>query len=268
VRRGLVGDQVRQGLAPQEFRKDVCRVAEQPDRYRRLRPRRRLQLPDRRVDALGLAIEIARAQAHVDARLAAFDRDHRQPRHLRRERLRAAHASQARGEDPFAFGLPPVMLPDSFGKGLVGALDDALRADVDPRARGHLAEHHEALAVELVEVVPRGPPGHEVGIRDQHARRVGVGLEDGHGLPGLHQQRLVVAEGAQRREDRVEAFPVARRLADPAVDHQLRGVLRDLGIEVVLDHPVGRFGKPAAAFQVRAARRADHATDITMRHGR
>ena len=40
------------------------------------------------------------------------------------------------------------------GERLVGALHDALRADVDPRARGHLPVHHEAGALQLVELLP------------------------------------------------------------------------------------------------------------------
>ena len=136
------------------------------------------------------------AQAHVDARLAAFDREHRGARHRRRQRLRAAHAAQARGQDPAAAWprSPREVLPHRLGERLVGPLHDALRADVDPRARGHLAVHHQALAVELVEVVPGGPLRHQVRVGDQHARRVGMGPEDRDRLARLDQQRLVVAQ--------------------------------------------------------------------------
>jgi hypothetical protein len=50
-----------------------------------------------------------------------------------------------------------------------------------------------------------------------------VGLEHRHRLAGLDEERLVVAQALQRLEDGVEAFPVARGLADAAVDHQLGG---------------------------------------------
>ena len=74
-------------------------------------------------------------------------------------------------------------------------------ADVDPRAGRHLAVHHQALAIELVEVLPGRPVRHEVGVGDQHARRVGVGAEHADRLARLHQQRLVVLEplAASRR---------------------------------------------------------------------
>ena len=42
-------------------------------------------------------------------------------------------------------------------EGLVGALQDALRADVDPRAGGHLPVHREAELLEPAELVPGRP---------------------------------------------------------------------------------------------------------------
>jgi hypothetical protein len=94
-----------------------------------------------------------------------------------------------------------------------------------------------------------------------------MGLEDGDRLARLHQQRLVVAQALERGEDRIEALPVARGTADAAVDHQLGGVLGHLGIEVVLDHPERGFGEPAAAGDLRAAGRADHAAYLSVCHG-
>ena len=111
--------------------------------------------------------------------------------------------------------LPPevaaIVLAADLDEGLVGALHDALRADVDPRAGRHLAVHHQALAIELVEMVPGRPVRHEVGVGDQHARRVGMGAEHADRLAGLHQQRLVVLERLQRRDDAVETRPSRAR---------------------------------------------------------
>ena len=52
----------------------------------------RLDHRDRLVDARGLLVEVAGAQAHLDAAWLAFDREAAGARHHRRERLRAAHA--------------------------------------------------------------------------------------------------------------------------------------------------------------------------------
>ena len=117
--------------------------------------------------------------------------------------------------------LPVVVLAHRLGEGLVGSLHDALRADVDPRARRHLAEHHQALAIELEEMLPVGPVSDEIGIGEQHTRCGLVGLEHADRLAGLDQQGLVVLEAAQRAHDGIEAFPVARGPPDAAVDDQL-----------------------------------------------
>ena len=50
------------------------------------------------------------------------------------------------------------------------ALQDALRADVDPRPRRHLAVHRQPLGLEPPERLPVGPVGHEQAVGDQHAR--------------------------------------------------------------------------------------------------
>ena len=47
--------------------------------------------------------------------------------------------------------------PRDLGEALVGALHDALGADVDPRAGGHLAVHRQAERLEPAELVPGRP---------------------------------------------------------------------------------------------------------------
>ena len=113
-----------------------------------------------------------------------------------------------------------VMLAAELDEGLVGALNDSLAADVDPGAGGHLAVHHQTLAIELAEMFPVRPMRHQIGIGDQHARRVGMGAKDADRFARLHQQRLVAFQPLQRRDDAIETFPVARRAADAAIDHE------------------------------------------------
>ena len=149
------------------------------------------------------------------------------------------------------------MLAADLDEGLVGALHDALRADIDPRAGRHLAVHHQALAVELVELVPGRPVRHEVGVGDQHARRVGVGAEHADRLAGLDEQRLVVAERPQRGDDAVEALPVARRPADAAIDDQFAGLLGHLGSRLFISMRSGASVSQLLARELGAARRAD-----------
>src|SRR5690606_19916260 len=139
---------------------------------------------------------------------------------------------------------------------------DARRADVDPRTGRHLAVHHQALPIELVEVLPGGPVRHQVGVGDQHARGVGMGGEDADRLAGLDQQGLVVAQGLERLDDRVVALPVARGAADAAVDHQLRGVLGHFRVQVVLEHAERGLGEPGPAGQLGAPWGADRARGV------
>ncbi len=124
------------------------------------------------------------------------------------------------------------MAAADLDEGLISALHDALAADIDPGAGRHLAVHHQALPIERVERVPGSPVGDEVRVRDQHARRVGVGLEDADGLAALHEQGLVLLQRLERGHDAVEGLPVARRPADAAID--------DEGLRV-LGHPGSRL---------------------------
>ena len=173
------------------------------------------------------------------------------------QRLRAAHAAQAGREHQLAGQVAAVVLLPRGGERLVRALQDALRADVDPRAGGHLPVHREPQRVQPAELVPVGPVADQVGVGDEHARRHLVGLEHAHGLAALHQQGLVVLEAAQRADDGVEAVPVASGLAGPTVDDELIRILGDLGIEVVHQHAQRGLLLPALAADLGAARRAD-----------
>ena len=86
------------------------------------------------------------------------------------------------------------MLAAGFDKGFISALHDALRTDVNPRTGGHLAVHRQTFGVELVEVLPSGPVRHQIGIGNQHARRVFMGFEHAHRFAGLHQQGFVFVQ--------------------------------------------------------------------------
>ena len=244
MRRGLVGERVGPDALGDEFREQFRGIAEQPDRDRLSRLVRAIDDFERLGDRRRLGVEIARLEPHLDARRLAFDGDHRSAGHGRGERLRAAHAAEPRRQEPFALEIAAIMLAADFREGFVGALHDALRADIDPRAGGHLAVHHEALAIELVELLPGAPMRHEVGIGDQHARRILMRAENADRLAGLDEQRLVLPERAQRRDDLVEGFPIARRAADAAIDDEFLRPLGDARIEIVHQHAQRRFGEP------------------------
>ena len=91
------------------------------------------------------------------------------------------------------------MTAGEFRECLVGALQDALGADVDPAAGRHLAVHRQAAIFEIAELVPRRPGRHQQRVGDDDARRPRMRAEDRDRLAGLHDQRLVVLETPQRR---------------------------------------------------------------------
>src|SRR5690606_1042248 len=128
--------------------------AEQADRFRLAGLRPALDLLQRLVERGRLLVEIAGADAEIDAGLVAFDGEAADAGEDGSQRLRATHAAEPAGEYPLALEAAVIVLATRLGERLVGALNDALRADVDPRASGHLAVHGESLAIELVEMLP------------------------------------------------------------------------------------------------------------------
>ena len=99
---------------------------------------------------------------------------------------------------------------------------------------------------------------HEIGVGDEHARRVGVSAEHADWFAGLDEQRLVAFKPAQGRDDAVERLPVARCAPDAAIDHELARTFGDVGIEIVHEHPERRLGEPALGAEGRAVRAANH----------
>jgi hypothetical protein len=90
-----------------------------------------------------------------------------------------------------------------------------------------------------------------------------VRAEDRDGLAGLDEQRLVILNLLELAHDRLERAPVARGLAPPAIDDEVAGALRHLGVEVVHQATERRFLMPALAVEFRAARRA-YALSLTQ----
>ena len=266
MRGGLIGNdiglQAARAGAFHHLRQDLGGVAQQADGDRLFRPLRLFNQRQRLVQRVGFVIDIAGAQTKIDARFLTLDGQHAGARQHARQRLRAAHAAQTGGQDPASGQIAVIVLTARFDEGFVGALHDALRADIDPRAGGHLAVHHQPGLIQLVKMIPVGPVRYQVGVRQQHARRVGVGAEDADGLARLNQQGFIGLQQLQRAQDLFKAFPVARRFANTAVNHQIFRPLGHVGIEVILDHAPGGFDQPVGAVQRSAVRRTHFA-----RHG-
>ena len=257
VGRGLVGDDVDRGVELEQLGEHLGGVAEQPDRERPPLVARGHRAAYGVLEVVGLLVEVAVLDPAGDPGLVDVDADRDPVVHGHGQRLGAAHPAEAGGEgDGAGQGAAEPLVGDG-GEGLEGALQDALGADVDPRARGHLAVHGQPEVLEPPELLPVGPVADQVGVGDQHPRRPLVGLHHADRLAGLHEHRLVVGQRGQGPHERVVGLPAARRLAGAAVDHEVLGALGVLGVEVVHQHPQRRLGLPRAGGQLGAVRGVD-----------
>ena len=219
------------------------------------------------IQSLGFGIQVSGANSKIDACLVAFDRKAAGPSHHSGQRLCATHTAKPAGQDPLTGEIAAIVLAARFGKCLIGALHDALGADVDPRPRGHLAIHGQPLLIEFVEMIPRRPMRHEVGVGDQHARGIFMGAEHANRFAGLHQQSFIVVQRFQRGDDLVKILPCPRRPTDAAVNHQFMRVFRHIRVQVVHQHPHRGLGQPAFRGDLGAGGGIDVAGVVTGVHG-
>ena len=246
MRRGLVGHDVGEDAAPQQLREHVARVADQADRVGFAPGAIIFERAQCGIEVVHHGVDVAVFEPPLGAPRIDFDDETHAFVHRDRQRLRAAHLAQSGGERelPLERRRGAEVLPGQRTERLVSPLQDALRADVDPRTGRHLPVHDQPGALPLVEVLLRGPRGDDIGVGDQHTGRVLVGLEDGDRLARLHQQGVVHVHFLQRFQDGVERLPVAGGFATSAVDDEVVGVARHFGVEVILQHTKRRFQQP------------------------
>jgi hypothetical protein len=84
-------------------------------------------------------------------------------------------------------------------------------------------------------------------------------------LAALDEQRLVVLETAQGRDDRVERLPAARCSPRPAINDEIVRTLGDFGIEIVHQHAQRGFLLPALAGQRGTPRSSNDARPMCSR---
>ena len=201
---------------------------------------RRTDPLERLVQRAGLAIAVPGGHTFIYARLVHLDAEQDGAVHRRGQGLGAAHAAQAGGDHQPSAQRTAKVLSCDRAKRLVCALDNSLRADVDPRAGGHLPVHHQPSAFERAEVLPgalQRPTRLLFAISTRGADSCACETRP-RGFPLCIKQGLVVLqEGAQRCDDRVqECLPAPCRPPRSAVDHQVIGAFGDLWIQVVHEH--------------------------------
>ena len=254
---GLVGDDVDRGLLGEHGREHVGGVAEQADGQGAAFVAGGGGPADGVVGVVGLLVQVAELDPPGDPGLVALDADDHAAVHGHGQRLGTAHPAQARGQGDRACQRAAVAFGRDRGERLVGALQDALGADVDPGPGGHLAVHGQAEVLQAAELLPGGPLRDQVGVGDEHSWGPFVRPHDPDGLAGLDQEGLVLLEVLQAGDDRGVGVPAAGGAAGAAVDDELLGVLGHLGVEVVHEHAHGGLLRPALAGEVRAPGSAD-----------
>src|SRR5690348_12431578 len=162
VSAGLIREQIGHDAAAREFRNDVGAIADEADGGGFAFANGILQDAECFVEIVDHDVAIACFDAALDAFGIDFDAEERAAGERRGERLRAAHSPHAAGGDEFAGEIAAEMLSPRGGESFVRALQNALRADVNPTAGGHLAVHHQAGALEFVELLPIVPVADEI----------------------------------------------------------------------------------------------------------
>ena len=112
---------------------------------------------DRVGEVVGLLVEVARLEPAPDPVAVDLDAQRHALVHRHRQRLRAAHPAEPGGERDRPGQRAAEAPPRDLREALVGALHDALAADVDPGAGGHLAVHRQPEVLEPAELVPGRP---------------------------------------------------------------------------------------------------------------
>ena len=170
------------------------------------RPRRAPHPLQSLVQVVGHAVAVAGLDAPPDALRVDLHAQDGPLVHGGGERLGSTHAAHPPGQHPFAAQRRPEVLAGERAEGLVGALQDALGADVDPRSRGHLTEHDEAAPLQLPEVFPGRPVADQVGVCDEHPRRLRRGcgtlppaFRTGRAASRRRQGRAACARWRRRR---------------------------------------------------------------------
>ena len=158
----MIRDYVNFHAATNDLGKNLRAVSHQANRDSALLLARGFANVQRFVQRLRDAIAIAGAHAALDARRIYFDAEEDRTVQRRREWLGAAHAAESARQQKLAAEIAAEMPVGHRGESFKRTLHDALRADVNPTARGHLAVHHQAFAFEFVKVIPVRPRAHQI----------------------------------------------------------------------------------------------------------
>ncbi len=108
-------------------------------------------------------------------------------------------------------------------------------------------------------MLPGRPVRHQVGVGDQHPRRIGMGAEHADRLARLDEQGLIALEPRERRRRSDRSSPSRARPGRCRHRPPVPPAARRRRVEIVHQHPQRCFGQPALGRQRRAGGGADDA---------
>ncbi len=177
---GLVGDHIGYNPLIDKFRQDFGGIAQHTDRAGPTIAFGFDGLVDGGIHVFVPLVEITGFDPAFDSFAVDLDTEGHATIHFDRQGLSAAHASETGGHTETAFEAAVKVFFGHGPEGFVGALQNALGANIYPAARGHLAVHHQAQRFQFAEFFPGRPMGHQIGIGNQDTGRVGVGFKHTH----------------------------------------------------------------------------------------
>ena len=247
---GLVSHDIRHHAHLDQLRFDLGAVADQSDRKGLFGGLGFLDPFQSLLQTVSFAVNIPVVDAFIDTGLIHLDTQHNRSGHGGRQGLSAAHAAIAAGQDKSAVQIAAEMFLAAGYEGFIGALQNTLRSDINPRSGRHLPEHNQAQFFQFAEFFPGSPVRYQMRIGDQHAWAVFECSENTDRFAGLNQQSFIIIQVFQTAHDGMVAIPVAGGLAGTAVNYQLFRFFGYLGIEIVFQHTHSRLAMPVLAGQI------------------
>ncbi len=159
---GLVGHHIHLNAAPHNLRQHIGAVSNQAHRQRPPFAPRLFTKHQRLIQVFGDHVAVARFHSPFNSAAIHINGQHHAVVERDGKRLRSSHAAYAAGYHQSTFESAAKVPLGQRGKGLKCPLQYALRTDINPAPRRHLAVHHQALAVQIVEVLPVGPLAHQI----------------------------------------------------------------------------------------------------------
>ena len=152
--------------------------------------------------------------------------------------LCATHATQPRGHEDLSATIGGILVHHTccVEHSDVGAVHDALRADIHVRPGGHLTVLRHAKCIEFFPVVGFGIVGYHHAVGHHHPRGIDMRREQSHRVTTVHHKCLFFCHGGQVLHGEQVLRPVLEDRSVAAIGDEFMRMLCYHRIQVVLYH--------------------------------